>query len=193
MTEQPTSMLLRAKFDIDQVGYNMEWHFSRTDQHGNPIVGKDAGSVYFTVGETFFIHVSSSGKARKDGSDPLGSFKILDCVVISTPQLSDYGPGRPTRFSPPSPFVSTEGDIPKYATIPLDPAKFVSWIGGKPVPGYYEQTQAWSEHLTVGQIPGRWELSFIVTVEIVAPDGSSTRRVFGFDPEGSVGTGINPN
>lgn len=187
----PPSMLLKARFDIDQVGFNMEWHFSRSDHNGNPIEGKDAGSIYFTRGETFFIHVTGGAKKR-GGNNPFESFKILDCCLISQPQLSQYGSDMPTLFSPPSPFVSVPGDVPKHATITLQADKFKPWIGGETLPGYYKQTQAWSEHLTVGQETGRWELSFVVTVEITALDGSTTQRVFGFDPEGTVGTGLNP-
>lgn len=191
MKEAPPSMLLQAKFDIDQVGYNMEWHFSRKDHNGNPIEGKDAGSIYFTKGESFFVHVSGGGK-KKDGKDPFKSFRILDCCMISQPQLSQYGGGNPTLFSPPSPFVTLEGDIPKHATISMRPEKFKPWIGGETAPGYYKQTLAWDDHLKVGHVEGRWELSVVLTVEITAPDGSISHRVFGFDPESSVGTGMNP-
>lgn len=191
MKETPPSMLLRAKFDIAQVGYNMEWHFSRKDHNGNPIEGKDAGGIYFTKGETFFVHVSAGGK-KKDGKDPFKSFRILDCCLISQPQLSQYGGDRPTLFSPPSPFVTNQGAIPKHATIQMPAANFKPWIGGETAPGYYKQTQAWEDHLTVGQIEGRWELSFVVTVEITDAEGHTTQRVFGFDPEAGVGTGMNP-
>lgn len=191
MKETPPSMLLRAKFDIAQVGYNMEWHFSRKDHNGNPIEGKDAGSIYFTKGETFFVHISCGGKMQ-DGKAPFKSFKILDCCLISQPQLSQYGGGRPTLFSPPSPFVSNHGAIPKFATIQLPPDQFKPWIGEPSAPAYYKQTQAWEEHLTVGQTEGRWELSFVLTVELTDAENNVTRRVFGFDPEAGVGTGMNP-
>jgi len=191
MKEKPPSMLLQANFDVDQVGYNMEWHFSRKDHNGNPIEGKYAGGIYFTTGETMFVHVSAGGK-KQDGRNPFESFKILDCCLISQPQLTQYGGGRPTLFAPPSPFVTNQGDFPRNATIAFEVDKFKTWIGGEKVPDYYQQTQAWQDHLTVGQIEGRWELSFVVTVEITGADGAITHRVFGFDPEGGVGTGMNP-
>lgn len=191
MTEKkPPIMLLKAHFDVNQVGYNLEWRFSRKDHQGEPIEGKDAGSIYFTKGEQFFVQVSGGGKLRKDGKNPLSSFKILDCCLISQPQVAVCGPGVPTTFSPPSPFVA-KGDISRPATISLDPDKFQPWIGGKQPPGYYQQTQAWTDHLTVGQVEGRWELSIVITVEFTTPEGVFV-RVFGFDPESSVGTGINP-
>lgn len=192
MKEAPPSMLLRANFDIDQVGFNMEWDFSRKDHNGNPIEGKYAGGIYFTTGETMFVHVSAGGKKKKNGKNPFESFKILDCCLICQPQLSQYGGGRPTVFAPPSPFVTNEGAIPLHATINMRADQFKSWIGGEADKDYYKQTQAWQEHLTVGQIEGRWELSFVLTVEITDAEGGVTQRVFGFDPEGGVGTGMNP-
>jgi hypothetical protein len=191
MTEKPPIMLLTADFDIKQVGSELEWHFSRTDHNGNPIEGKDAGSIYFTKGETLFVHVSGGGKPGPDGQHPFESFKILDCVMISLPQLSQYGKGLATEFSPPSPFVSKDGGGGKNATIRLQADRFKPWIGVQPK-DYYRQTLAWDDHLLVGDIEGRWELSFVVTVQITGTDGTVTERVFAFDPEGSVGTGMNP-
>ncbi|MES2318305.1 MAG: hypothetical protein V4631_12520 [Pseudomonadota bacterium] len=192
MTEKPPTMLLTADFDINQVGADLEWRFSRKDHNGKPLEGKDAGSIYFTKGEAMFVHVSGGGKPGLDGQDPFTGFRVLDCVLISRPQLSLYGPGLLTEFSPPSPFVCTKGGGGKNATINLDADKFQPWIGGKPKPGYYQVTQTWDDQLLVGQVEGRWELSFVITVEISWADGRVTERVFGFDPEGSVGTGMNP-
>jgi hypothetical protein len=191
MKETPPIMLLTADFDVNQVGADMEWHFSRKDRNGNPIEGKDAGSIYFTKGENFFVHVSGGAKPDKHGEDPLASFTILDCAVVTRPQLSNYGKGLVTEFSPPSPFVEKDGTA-KNATIALPADQFSPWIGGKPKKGYFEKTQTWDDHLLIGQEEGRWELSFIVTVELNWTDGRVTRRVFGFDPEGTVGSGLNP-
>ncbi|UUZ49124.1 hypothetical protein LP420_01210 [Massilia sp. B-10] len=44
-------MLIEANFDIDQVGQSLEWRFSRKDGQGNPVKGRYAGGIYFTVGE----------------------------------------------------------------------------------------------------------------------------------------------
>jgi hypothetical protein len=190
--EQPPSMILTARFDIDQVGANLEWHFSRKDHEGNPIEGKDAGSIYFTKGEKFFVHVTGGAKQRPGGGDPFKNFKILDCCLISRPQLSQYGPNLQTRFYPPSPFVAKNGGAGKNATVRLPAGEFKNWIGGESKPGYYKQTLAWEDYLVAEQNEGRWELSFIVTVAITGSDGAVTERVFCFDPEATVGTGMNP-
>ncbi|MFL6658124.1 MAG: hypothetical protein ACJ8GW_08645 [Massilia sp.] len=186
-------MLLRADFDINQVGADLEYRFTRTDHEGNPLKGKDAGSIYFTTGETFFLQVGGGGKRLLGTAQPFKSFTILDACLITRPQLALYGPGLPTKFSPPSPFVAKHGGGGKNATLHFTESKFKPWIGTQPLSDdYYEQVLAWDDHLVVGDIPGRWDLSFVITVAITWNDNTVTERVFGFDPEGSVGTGMTP-
>ncbi len=192
MTEKPPIMLLTADFDINQVGADLEWHFSRKDHDGNPIEGKDAGSIYFTKGETLYVHVGGGGRLRPDGTAPFASFRVLDCVIVSRPQLSQYGTGLETKFYPPSPFVAKDGGGDKNATIRLAADRFAPWIGGPTKKGYFRRVQAWDDYLQVGDGLGRWEISFVITVEITGTDGRITERVFGFDPEGTVGSGLNP-
>lgn len=192
MKEQPPSMTLRADFDIEQIGEGLVWHFSRADHEGNPIEGPDAGSIYFTVGEKFHVHVSGGGKTKHEGKKPFNGFRILDCCMISRPQLAQYAAGMKTLYSPPSPFISAKGEK-LNATIALDTKKFKDKGRKHPdKPGYYKETQVWEDHLTVGEVAGRWELSFVMTVAIALPDGDEDVRVVTFDPEGTVGTGMNP-
>jgi hypothetical protein len=62
--------------------------------------------------------------------------------------------------------------------LPLDPA----------LPDLTRISQEWKHNLDVGQLKGRWELSFVLTVRIVRGEQDLPElRVFSFDPEASVG------
>jgi hypothetical protein len=54
-------------------------------------------------------------------------------------------------------------------------------------------TQEWTHTLEVGECLGRWDLSFILTVQIIRMDADEDApkevRVLSFDPESEVGTG----
>lgn len=200
MKKNPSAMLLEANFDIDQTGETLEWRFSRTDGDGNPIEGRYAGGVYFTVGEKMFIRVKAGSKVKPDKKTPFQSFEVLDCCLISRPQICQSGPDVPIRYALPSPFVAgtPPGEIGTNleamgASINLAANKFKAREAKPHDPDYYQVTQVWDDHLTVGGALGRWELSFVITVSIMRTDGTSYPRVFCFDPEGEVGTGIVPS
>jgi hypothetical protein len=184
--KKPTAMLLRADFDIDQVGQTLEWSFTRQDGDGNPLTGKYAGEIYFTVGEKMKLHVKAGSKHAFD------SFKVLDCVLITRPGIACTGPELPTVYSPPSPFVGNERIKVVGASINLPVDQFVP-LPLKPSGGaqYFEIAQEWNDHLVVGETTGRWEISLVMTVSITR--GKETfERVLCFDPEGTVGSGTNP-
>lgn len=192
MKETPPIMTLNADFDIAQIGETLEFSFTRTDGQGNPIEGKDAGSVYFTKGEQFNVVVNGGGRVKSTGN-PFEDFKILDCCLITIPRLAQFGEGIKTQFSPPSPFVSAKTGAPFPATINLDASKFKEHGRGAAGEGrYHKVKQVWGEHLVTGTTTGRWKLSFVITVAIRMHDGSIDTRVLSFDPEVVVGTGMNP-
>ena len=182
MTTNPPAMVLEANFDIDQTGETLEWHFARSDGDGNPDEGKDAGSIKFVVGEKMFVRVTGGSKT------PYTSFKVLDCCLITQPQIVQCGKDIPTLYAAPSLFVKGEGHS-MGASIKLAAEKFEP-RQVQPDPAYFTITQVWGGHLKVGDDRGRWELSFIITVLITRADGSSYPRVFNFDPECEVGPGI---
>lgn len=187
MTEKkPTTMLIEANFDIDQVGQTLEWHFCRKDGQGNPVKGRYAGGVYFTVGEKTRVRVKAGSYSRFTG------FKVLDCTLITLPQVVQIGKVLPTEFAPPSPFVTTSSLAITGASVSLPAAQFVSSPVSGTDPEYNEFALEWNSELTVGTTTGRWEISFVLTVEIERADGSTEQRVFTFDPEGEVGTGVTP-
>lgn len=179
-------MLIEAKFDIDQIGQNLEWKFFRKDGNGNPVKGHYAGSVYFTVGELTRVKVTAGGYSN------FTNFKVLDCTLITLPQIVEIGKGVRTRFAPPSPFVSTAAIGITGASVSLPSNQFVPSSVDTPEPEYNQLTLEWNSELTVGPVTGRWEISFVVTVEFTRDDGSTEQRAFSFDPEGEVGTGVTP-
>jgi len=184
--KKPTNMLIEANFDIDQLGQTLEWRFSRTDGQGNPVKGRYAGGVYFTVGEQVKVRVRAGSYSQFKG------FKVLDCTLITLPQLVQVGPGMPTRFAPPSPFVSTKMIEVTGASVSLPPQQFVDGPVHPLDPQYNEFARDWNSSLTVGSETGRWEIAFVLTVEIVRQDGTTEQRAFSFDPEGEVGTTVSP-
>jgi len=187
MNVKPTTMLIKADFDIDQIGETLEWSFYREDGHGNPIKGHYAGSVYFTVGELTRVRVKAGGYSRFVG------FEVLDCTLITRPQITQIGAGLRTEFAVPSPFISTADITVTGATISLPPSQFLPADVPKPEPEYTEYAREWSKELTVGSATGRWEISFVLTVAIQRVLGGKPElRVFTFDPEGEVGSGVSP-
>ena len=177
-------MVLEANFDIDQTGETLEWHFARSDGDGNPDEGKNAGAIKFVVGEKMFVRVKGGSQA------PYRSFQVLDCCLITQPQIIQCGKDMPTLYAAPSLFVKGEGHS-MGASIKLGAEKFEPHqVQPDPGSDYFEITQVWGGHLKVGDDHGRWELSFIITVLITRADGSSYARVFNFDPECEVGPGI---
>jgi len=188
MTKKATTMHLEANFDIDQVGGKLEWSFKRFDGDGNPLTGKYAGGIYFTTGEEMRVRV------RAGCRNPLTSFKVLDCALITVPQIVEIAPKKKAKFAPSSLFISTK--VPEIkvsgASINLPGDDFKRDDIPLPTPGYSEIALLWDKHLTVGQEEGRWELSFILTVQVTEKDQPPTERVLCFDPEADVGSGVTP-
>ncbi|HEY0061638.1 MAG TPA: hypothetical protein VGC21_05935, partial [Telluria sp.] len=184
--KKPTTMLIEANFDIDQVGQTLEWRFSRKDGHGNPVKGRYAGGVYFTVGEQTRVRV------RAGSYNAFNGFKVIDCTLITMPQVVRIGKNVATRFAPVSPFVSSPVIQVTGASVSLPPAQFVPSAVHPDDPEYNEFALEWGHELSVGPETGRWEISFVLTVEIQRADGCTEQRAFSFDPEGEVGTGLTP-
>lgn len=185
MKQEPSAMVLKANFDIDQDSNLLEWRYERSDGDGHPIEGKDAGNIYFTVGEQFFVQVNGGSKVKYDG------FDILDCSLVTIPMIYRCAPGEPTVYAPPSPFLSKVPDAVMPACVALLPSQFATRMVA-PTEDYYRITQNWTESLTVGQKAARWDMAFYITVRIRRNCKPPELRVFWFDPETTVGTGIQP-
>ena len=182
-------MILKANFDINQVGETLEWSFSRTDHDGCPITGVYAGGIYYTINEKMQVRLTAGSW------NGLKSFKVLDCTLITRPALVEIGHGKPFKYAQPSPFVENAGIKIAGASVNLPGHQFkpsaIDQI--EPIdPKYRQLAVLWDKHLTVGESVGRWEFSFVVTVEVTCADGTVLRRVFCFDPEGEVGSTVSP-
>lgn len=180
--KKPAAMFLEVTFDIDQTSDQLGWHFWRADGHADPRQGKDKGIINFTAGETFYVGLKGGSK------QPFKGFRIIDCSIITKPFVYICGPDIDTVYAPPSPFTS---DATMGAVVNLPATQFQPAEAGA-LEHYYVKAQNWSGFLTVGQFEARWELSFVVTVEITRDNGSKVLRVFSFDPEGEVTNGVVP-
>lgn len=178
-------MLLETKFDVDQVSDNLAWRFVRRDGQGSPDKGKEAGSINLTVGEAFHVRVKAVSKNRIEG------FEVINFCLVSRPYIYQCGPGVVTEYAPPSQFAADKPGEIRGACTNLPADEFVRGAVDA-TERYHAIEQDWTGHLTVGEFQGRWELSVILTVKILRQDGSCSVRVFSFDPETDVSSGVVP-
>ena len=176
---QPTDVTLTVGFDADQIGDRLASSFASSDgPDPNHRTGLFTGEIRLCEGERFHLTVLGSGRP-----DTYRSFQIVDCCLITRPMIVSAGEGRTTRYAPPSPFTQAIGA--SYA-LPLD---FTSSMTEKG-PDLRLVTQQWKRTLDVGNTPGRWHLSLLLTVRIFrGEDRPDEIRVFSFDPETEVGSG----
>ncbi|MDN2670697.1 hypothetical protein OX459_04725 [Janthinobacterium sp. SUN026] len=183
MTPVSPWMKLSVHFDVDQITNQLDYNFTSCDGTADPRHGPYMGGVHFQQGQHVYLDVTCCG-SEKSG---FTSFQIVDCCIISVPQLTQIGPKVPTVYSPPSPFLQAVGAT---YSLPLDfEAKVLLGEQGDPArPPLRRILQEWKHNLDVGYATGRWELSFVMTVRIMRGEGVQPElRVFSFDPESSVG------
>lgn len=175
MTE-PT-VRLRVSFDADQVGSTLVWHAVEGEPARNAYhaQGRFAGALHFEKGDRFAIELTAFGDTAS-----LKGLEIVDAALVTMPHTSV------NSRSAPSPFATEKAVLPVAdwtkpdATVEADPLR-VRWITHLAAP------------LLILQETGRWELSLVVTVRLLRPEGQrSELRVFAFDPESEVGTGMDP-
>ena len=165
-------VLLTATFDIDQDSQLLRWSFLAD---GQPISGDgvETGLLAFKMNDTLSVQVIANSKNRT-----LKQVDINSCHFITTPLAftKRENPERAGEFPEPSPF----GD--QYAVIDL---------GNGTCENNAELTQGtWRSKMPLQcDNLGRWELSFVITTNIVYSTGKVERRVFEFDPECEVGGG----
>jgi hypothetical protein len=103
LTSSTPSVTLTVWFDADQISSQLDYSLKRGDNGGTdpePRQGKHAGAAYFTQGEKVRLHVVGSGSKNN-----FKSFKIVQCCIITRPQITQCGDGTPTLFAAPSPFL----------------------------------------------------------------------------------------
>ena len=180
MTPVRPWMKLSVHFDADQITNQLNYNFTSCDGSADPHYGPNMGGVHFKKGQNVYLDVTGCGNKASGFT----TFEIIDCCIISVPQLTQIGPKIPTVYSPPSPFIQTVGAT---YNLPLD---FESQLlpQNPELPELQHIRQEWQHNLNVGDANGRWELSFVITVRILRGESIQPElRVFSFDPESSVG------
>ncbi|MES2153368.1 MAG: hypothetical protein V4508_26605 [Pseudomonadota bacterium] len=169
-------MKLKVSFDVDQTSGELDWEFSPGSR---PYSGRHAGSILLQPGELLHLQVDGNGGPHSG----FEAFRIVECCLMTRPQPTQIGPKLPTLFSAPSPFV---GDGAASYAFPLE----FDCSPLRTMPdGSLRMTQHWSGALQVDQPPGRWDLSFLITVAIARDADEPLLRVYSFDPESEVGDG----
>lgn len=185
-------MTLTARFDVNQIDDGIDWLFADIESGMN----SDRSTaevqwnrdVAFSAGQEFRIAITASDR------DLTGfeSLEVIDCCLITRPQILSCGRGQRTHYAPPSLFVSSSSSE-LGALYRIEPSAFTVHSSGIGPDKGKRITLLWDGQLKVGPYNGRWELSFYVTVRIKrAGDQSEQLRVFYFDPETEVGNGTFP-
>lgn len=181
MTQESTVTLI-AMFDADQISSTLDHAFVSPNMNVDPTQGVRVGSVYLVHGQKLVVQVWGGGLKKLGFS----RFEVQDCSILTTPQVTQLCTGKPTLFAPPSPFIGQT-----VATNALKPLTFEQ-IERDDTPDYLRIKTQWTGSFTVGDVPGRWELSFLITLKVFRgpEDKQGEYRVFSFDPECEVGGGI---
>lgn len=185
-------MTLTARLDVNQVDDGINWLFADLDAGvGNDCAREDPRwnrNIDFKAGQKFRIAIVASDQDHTK----FESLEVIDCCLITRPQILCCGKGVRTRYAPPSLFVQQSGEQ-LGALFRIDPAAFsVVSTGVDPAKGR-KVSLLWDGHLSVGDLNGSWELAFYVTLSIKrAHEEARQLRVFYFDPEGEVTNGTDP-
>ncbi|OWQ48155.1 hypothetical protein CDL60_06120 [Roseateles noduli] len=186
-------------FDCQQRSSQLYWRAEENDRSLYCTEGPSAGALRLAAKESVSIRVSGGGLVD-DISNPW-LFSIRDCFIITVPLMHWNHVEHRRTLAPTSPF------LPYTCTDTISPGSLVRRVdtlypdGNTVVP---ESRYVWSRYLakdafTVISSPsdesvdpiGRWDMSFLLTVDITSPDKDTSRRVFRFDPETEVGNGLN--
>jgi hypothetical protein len=167
---------LHVNFEVDQDSPMLAWYMTPAIDYDGPYTG----AVEFYAGEQVELRVAGSGHP-----DRFKSFQILDCCLLTVPQVVYRKPGAVTRYAQPSPFVQSVGASFVFS----NDFALADGINN----GIRTVSQRWKHTLDVSSSVGRWDMSLVLTVKIVRSVEDSTEiRVFRFDPETQVGNGTRP-
>lgn len=190
---KPVTYVLQVIFDIRQASDRLNWQYfvdgadGRHDKNKkNKSEANLTGTYAFKKGDLLKLEVVARG------IDPAHETKIsiLDCHVISRPILhfaSDLNVKLKLAGTYPEPSPFSDTCVNRFNV-----KKFKNWeerasqlIDGKTVE-FFTISTSLLEHVNTG----RWQTSFMMTVEIDLKGVPQPRRVFTFDPECQVGTGV---
>jgi hypothetical protein len=170
------NILLTVTFNIDQDTQLLRWAFTAD---GKPISGDGVETGLLAFQKDDLVNVLVVAKSD-DG--PLNKVQIDGCHFITMPLAftKRENPELAGEFPEPSPFNN-------YGAV-ID-------LGSGECTGYGKTTvKQWQPDLQLQcDNIGRWELSFVLSTTITRANGElleSERRVFAFDPELEVGSGI---
>lgn len=178
---------LELNFDADQITSDLTHRLVRVSPDAPdpaPRTGSRADSMYFAPGERLSLHITGYGAASvpEAPGKEFVSFQVIDCVIVTRPQVIQRGRGLETQYAAPSPFLQAVG-----ACYPVE-LDFTATAGGLLENGARSVTQSWKRTLDVGLNPGCWQLSLVLTIRIMRGQGTVHElRVLSFDPEAEVG------
>ncbi|CAN7413193.1 hypothetical protein LJR289_002549 [Pseudoduganella sp. LjRoot289] len=168
------NVTLTVTFDIDQDSQLLQWGF---EADGKPLTGEgvETGLLAFKRQDKIELVVQAKSK-----NNNLKQVKIEDCYMITTPRAftARENPEHAGEFPEPSPFG--------------DHSAVVSFGQGT-IEGTVSKAQWQSDVIPECTNLGRWDMSLIMTTAISRTGDSAChpeRRVFGFDPECEVGSGV---
>ena len=177
----PDIVRLCVWFDVDQISSSLGYELvvvPSTPPDPNPRFGRRACSLYFVWNEQMQLDVA--GYIAKDSK--FATFRILECCLVTRPQLVLLAQDGAMAFAAPSPFAQTNRMASYRLPLDFSEKKFTYPDGNSIV------TQTWQHHLDVCDQDGRWEMSFLLMVSVEPSDGTAAHiRVFTFDPETEVG------
>jgi hypothetical protein len=174
-----SKVVLSVSFDVQQISQRLDWQFTRD---GTPVpfgTGANTGLLPFTEGDKFSLIVTGNSH-----NAVLQSLAITQCHLVCRPILYSKHAhlGSAGSYPPPSPFNGTSAVID---FLPQGPGASASGNASAmqwPAPGIFSCNAV-----------GRWEMSLILTAQIALNPSAGpydTYRVFTFDPECEVGTGL---
>ncbi|WP_431262129.1 hypothetical protein ACQ859_18355 [Roseateles chitinivorans] len=185
---------ISLSFDYQQESQLLCW--SATDGHRNIYMqrGPMAGGVWLQPAEHVSVFVKGGGPVRS--LDSRWSFKIIDCFIITIPELRWSRADHAKEYSAPSPFVGSGSTTRHVDNLQLVPEEQLSYDEASKefyLTIVYRSLNAFQVIGKKGDKRiGRWDMSFILTVEIQEHPGDTPYvRVFRFDPETEVGNGHN--
>jgi hypothetical protein len=197
----PLPAAISLSFDYQQKSKLLCW--SATDGHRNIYMqqGPTAGGLSLQPGEYVSVFVKGGGPC--DDLNNTWNFRIIDCFFITFPELHWAGPEKGLTYSQPSPFMGPSlersGSTTRHVDN-LERAEERLLSDDNYLTIVYHARNAFRVIHPEGTNPvnakhqlGRWDMSFVLTVEIQDPDPSRETyiRVFRFDPETEVGNGYN--
>ncbi|UTY56247.1 hypothetical protein [Massilia sp. erpn] len=175
-----SAITLRILFDAQQTSGALWWDLQPPS---DPTFGPCTGALRFSPGDQVSLEIYADSMK----SAGLTGFDVLECCIITRPQVIRLLDGEMAQFAQPSPFRSQPSACTRLeGGFPLVPP-----LGDDAPESLLRQ---WSGVLQVDALIGRWELSLVLTVNLhFQGQKAPVPRVFGFDPECEVGDGGHPS